>query len=134
MNGKHDKDCPLYEEDVDLFQIWNVRIWMDVLANSTTRIARFMKSRIWRKNVCIWLAAWTGKTDPDCPCYKEADPLMLASGVQVADAIYLDANAGNDLNDGKSNDTAVQTLEKAYELAEDGDTIYLLSVLNRQQR
>ena len=52
---------------------------------------------------------------------------MLASGVQVADAIYLDANAGNDLNDGKSNDTAVQTLEKAYELAEDGDTIYLLS-------
>ena len=41
------------------FQIWNVRIWRDVLANSTTRIARFMKSQIWRKNVCIWLAAWT---------------------------------------------------------------------------
>jgi len=51
---------------------------------------------------------------------------MLARGVQVSDAIYLDAS-GDDTNNGTSAETAVQTLEKAYEIAEDGNTIYLLS-------
>lgn len=99
VNGKHDKDCPLYEEDVDLLPDLE----------------------------CAHLAGCVdGKHDPDCPCYKEADPLMLARGVQVSDAIYLDAS-GDNTNNGTSAETAVQTLEKAYEIAEDGDTIYLLS-------
>lgn len=60
------------------------------------------------------------------PSNTKIDPLMLARGAQVSDAIYLDAG-GNDSQAGTSADTAVQTLEKAYELAENGGTIYLLS-------
>ena len=99
VDGKHDKDCPLYTEEVDLIQ----------------------DAECAHLEGCV-----DGKHDPDCPCYKEADPLMLARGVQVSDAIYLDAS-GDDKNNGTSAETAVQTLEKAYEIAEDGNTIYLLS-------
>lgn len=45
------------------------------------------------------------------PSNTKIDPLMLARGAQVSDAIYLDAG-GNDSQAGTSADTAVQTLEK----------------------
>ena len=127
VDGKHDKDCPLYEEDVDLIQDAECAHLEGCVGELHDKNCPLYEEPDMEKECLHLVGCVDGKHDPDCPCYKEADPLMLASGVQVADAIYLDANAGNDLNDGKSNDTAVQTLEKAYELAEDGDTIYLLS-------
>ena len=41
--------------------------------------------------------------------------------------IYLDPITGNDTKDGKTVENAVKTLTKAFEIADDGGTIYLLS-------
>ena len=47
MNGKHDKDCPLYEEDVDLLPDLE----------------------------CAHLEGCVGEFhDKDCPLYEETDP------------------------------------------------------------
>ena len=126
VNGKHDKDCPLYEEDVDLIPDLECAHLEGCVGELHDKDCPFYEEPDMEKE-CLHLAGCVdGKHDPDCPCYKEADPLMLARGVQVSDAIYLDAS-GDDTNNGTSAETAVQTLEKAYEIAEDGDTIYLLS-------
>lgn len=42
-------------------------------------------------------------------------------------AVYLDSTSGDDAQDGKTADKAVKTLTKAFEIADDGGTIYLLS-------
>ena len=42
-------------------------------------------------------------------------------------AVYLDSTSGDDARDGKTADKAVKTLTKAFEIADDGGTIYLLS-------
>ena len=126
VNGKHDKDCPLYEEDVDLIPDLECAHLEGCVGELHDKDCPLYEEPDMEKE-CLHLAGCVdGKHDPDCPCYKEADPLMLARGVQVSDAIYLDAS-GDDTNNGTSAETAVQTLEKAYEIAEDGDTIYLLS-------
>lgn len=126
MNGKHDKDCPLYEEDVDLLPDLECAHLEGCVGELHDKDCPLYEEPDMEKE-CLHLAGCVdGKHDPDCPCYKEADPLMLARGVQVSDAIYLDAS-GDNTNNGTSAETAVQTLEKAYEIAEDGDTIYLLS-------
>ena len=126
VNGKHDKDCPLYEEDVDLLPDLECAHLEGCVGELHDKDCPLYEEPDMEKE-CLHLAGCVdGKHDPDCPCYKEADPLMLARGVQVSDAIYLDAS-GDNTNNGTSAETAVQTLEKAYEIAEDGDTIYLLS-------
>ncbi len=126
VNGKHDKDCPLYEEDVDLLPDLECAHLEGCVGEFHDKDCPLYEETDPEKE-CQHLAGCVdGKHDPDCPCYKEADPLMLARGVQVSDVIYLDAS-GDDTNNGTSAETAVQTLEKAYEIAEDGDTIYLLS-------
>ena len=42
-------------------------------------------------------------------------------------SIYLDPTTGDDAKDGKTAENAVKTLTKAFEIAGDGDTVYLLS-------
>ena len=42
-------------------------------------------------------------------------------------SIYLDPTTGDDAKDGKTAENAVKTLTKAFEIASDGDTVYLLS-------
>lgn len=43
----------------------------------------------------------------------------------MSDSIYVDVNDGDDINDGKSQDSSVKSFSKAIELAKDNDTIYL---------
>ena len=116
----------MYEEDVDLLPDLECAHLEGCVGELHDKDCPLYEEPDMEKE-CLHLAGCVdGKHDPDCPCYKEADPLMLARGVQVSDAIYLDAS-GDNTNNGTSAETAVQTLEKAYEIAEDGDTIYLLS-------
>lgn len=43
----------------------------------------------------------------------------------MSDSIYVDVNNGDDINDGKSQDSSVKSFSKAIELAKDNDTIFL---------
>ena len=60
----------------------------------------------------------------------EADEESAAFAVSAVTGIYLDQTHGNDANDGLTNDTAVQTIAKANELADANGTsdIFLTSV------
>ena len=43
----------------------------------------------------------------------------------MSDSIYVDVNNGDDINDGKTQDTSVKSFSKAIEIAKNNDTIYL---------
>lgn len=86
MDGKHDKDCPLYEEDVDLIQDAECAHLEGCVGELHDKNCPLYEEPDMEKECLHLVGCVDGKHDPDCPCYKEADPLMLASGVQVADA------------------------------------------------
>lgn len=124
VDGKHDKDCPLYTEEVDLIQdaeCAHLAGCVDGKHDKDCPCYDLEEAECAHLEGCV-----DGKHDEDCPCYKVEETLALARGIQVENAIYLNQD-GDDNNNGQTEENAVKTLEKAYELANDGDTIYLLS-------
>ena len=72
-------------------------------------------------------AADDSNSTSDLILSDSSEEVILSDGGDVENhsVIYADADNGNDSNDGLSKNSPVKTINKAYDLVDDGGTIYL---------